>query len=241
MIIRKIRSALRLLSTGQAGELWTQVRESTWSDSLAYGLVRDLTVPFEVPAARIPLRVRPLLPADIPLLLDWGRPGTSAEGMREMFNRKLLIDAGIPTCYVAVTEDGVPCYMQWLFAPSENARIVEYFRGIFPALAPDEALLEDAFTCESHRGMGIMPCAMAQIAGEACRFGARRAMTFVDTENIPSLKGCRKAGFHPSLIRRVSCRLGSRRVTFAPLAPGTPYPFEVKGPEDGRAAGPARV
>jgi hypothetical protein len=40
-------------------------------------------------------------------------------------------------------------------------------------LSPDEALLEGAFTPESHRGQGIMPQAMASIAEKAKDLGAR--------------------------------------------------------------------
>jgi hypothetical protein len=67
---------------------------------------------------------------------------------------------------------------------------------------------------------------MARIAEKARDHGGRRVITFVDHENIPALKGCQRAGFSPYLIRLVLWRLFRRRVSFQPLPPGTPYPYE---------------
>jgi RimJ/RimL family protein N-acetyltransferase len=70
----------------------------------------------------------------------------------------------------------------------------------FPALGHDEALLEGAYTPPQHRGLGIMSAAMAMIAERADELGARHVLTFVGEDNIPSLKGCRRAGFHPHMM-----------------------------------------
>jgi hypothetical protein len=68
---------------------------------------------------------------------------------------------------------------------------------------------------------------MARIAEKAQNHGARRVITFVDHLNVPALKGCQRSGFSPYLIRVDSWRLFRRRVSFRPLPPGTPYPFEA--------------
>jgi hypothetical protein len=107
---------------------------------------------------------------------------------------------------------------------AENDRIQEYFRGTFPILAPDEALIEGAFTPESHRGLGIMPRAMALIAERATDFGARYVLTFVGEDNIPSLKGCKRAGFAPYMLRKTDWRLLRPRANFLPLPEDKPYP-----------------
>ncbi len=49
-------------------------------------------------------------------------------------------------------------------------------------LPPNEALLEGAYTPASHRGLGIMPAAMALIAEKAETIGARYVITFVAPE-----------------------------------------------------------
>jgi RimJ/RimL family protein N-acetyltransferase len=72
--------------------------------------------------------------------------------------------------------------------------------GGFPQLAPNEALLENAYTPANYRGLGIMSAAMALIAERAADFGARYVLTFVDEQNTPSLKGCERSGFHPHML-----------------------------------------
>src|SRR5438094_862646 len=49
----------------------------------------------------------------------------------------------------------------------------------------------------------------------------------MNADYVPALKGCQRSGFSPYLIRVDSWRLLRRRVTFEPLPPGTPYPFEA--------------
>ena len=102
---------------------------------------------------------------------------------------------------MALTPDNTPCYMQWLIGPSVNDKIQAYFKGGLPLLAPDEALFEYVFTPGAYCGQRIMPCAMAQVAEKAQAFGARWVIGFVDHQHIPALKGCKKAGLVPNLMR----------------------------------------
>jgi len=138
----------------------------------------------------------------------------------------IFLREDIPTCYVAVMQDDTPCYMQWLMGSEHNDVIQKRFNHAFPLLAPDEALLESAFTPEAYRGMGIMSYAMAHIAKKAENFKARWVITFVEKDNVPSLKGCKRAGFVPYLLRDVRWFLFKRRITWIPLPKGSPYPFE---------------
>jgi GNAT superfamily N-acetyltransferase len=167
------------------------------STSDAIGLRRDLGVPLAAPAAAIDITVRAIAERDLPLILDSNAPGLSGEEKWLRAARRRLLDAGFGTCFVAVTADGQPCYMQWLFGSRDNDHIQRYFGGTFPRLAADEALLESAFTPEAFRGKRIMPSAMARIAEKAADIGARSVITFVGVDNIASLKGCARAGFHP--------------------------------------------
>jgi len=128
---------------------------------------------------------------------------------------------------VATTLDDQPCYMQWLVGASENEKLQKYFFGLHARLAPDEALMEDAFTVEAFRGQAIMPFAMARIAEKGRDLGVRWAITFVNHKNPAAMKGCKRAGFSPYLLRRETWRLFRRRVVFTPLPEGTPYPFEL--------------
>ncbi len=167
-----------------------------------YGLRRDLDVPFAAPKAKIPISVRPLRTDDLPKLLRVG-PGTSAEDRMEITWRRAFAERHMSGGYVAIDDrDGSPCYVQWLFGAADNAFVSGL--GGFPTLAPDEALLENAYTPASHRGLGIMPAAMSLIAEQATTLGARYVTTFVEVGNIPSLKGCQRCGFAPDLVHNLT-------------------------------------
>ena len=71
-----------------------------------------------------------------------------------------------------------------------------------------------------------MPFVMEDLAQKARKEGARRLLTFVSSQNIPALKGCRRSEFVPNMLRNRRVRLFKRRITFTPLPKGTRYPFE---------------
>jgi GNAT superfamily N-acetyltransferase len=215
------------MRSGDVRVVADELRRRLWSDWTHYGLSRELDAPFVAPDAKIPLEIRALRESDLPKLLGMNADYVSARGPYVRMHRLNFAGASIGTCYVAATDGDEPCYMQWLMLASENDGIKRYFKGIFPVLDPDEALLEYAFTREDYQGKGIMPAAMARIAEKAQSHGARRVITFVDHHNVPALKGCQRAGFSPYLIRVDRWRLFRRRVNFRRLPPGTPYPFEA--------------
>jgi GNAT superfamily N-acetyltransferase len=204
--------------SGGSQALLREFKKRYKSEWLYYELARDLNQPFQNPSAKIPIAVRPLRNEDVPRLLGLDTKQLSDRGPYVRMHRLNFIEVGIGTCFVGVTESDEPCYMQWLMPARDNAQIQKYFRGIFPILKPDEALLEYAFTPERWQGQGIMPAAMAQITEKARDFGARRVITFVDSSNVPALKGCRKAGFVPCLTRIDRWRLFRRQIVFQELA-----------------------
>jgi len=144
--------------------------------------------------------------------------GTAAQQL-EVSWRSAYVDHHLERGWVAVDlRDDSPCYVQWLLDSSQNAFISGL--GTFPELRANEALLENAYTAVSHRGLGIMAAAMAAIAERASDLDARFVLTFVGEDNIASLKGCQRAGFVPYLLHhRVQRYCGlSDRSTFEILA-----------------------
>jgi hypothetical protein len=228
MMKHKIRTAARAISEGQASDLLEVVRERWHLDVESYGLRRDLSIPFPAPPARPKVEVRELRLDEIHRLLDLDLPNIKESDRKERLSRLQLVEAGIGTCYGAVTADGTPCFAQWLFAPNENEAVQRFFKGLFP-MGPGEALLEGAFTLERYRGLGMMSHATALIAERAADVGARSVVTFVPKSNTSSLKGCQRAGFVPFLWRTERWRYFRRNLSFKPLPEGTPYPFERSG------------
>jgi len=211
----RIINASRLLVDGRYSILINELKRQLDSESLSFGLQRDLKNNFEPPKAKINISIRHLKNEDIDSLLD-NRTHNPAED-RAISDQRGIVDAGIPGCFVAVTDDNKPCYMQWLISSEHNDMVAGHFKGLFPTLNKPEALLEGAYTPPSFRGMGIMPAAMAQIAKEANGINATLVNTFVDINNIASLKGCRRAGFAPYVLRKDKWFMFRRAITFHPI------------------------
>jgi RimJ/RimL family protein N-acetyltransferase len=190
--------------------------------SVSYGLRRDLSAPIEHPSAKIPISVRALREEDLDVLLPNDPALSAQERLEANWRRGFARNVG-GGGYVAIDErDGSPCYVQWLLKPAQN----DFIRRLntFPLLKDGEALLENAYTPPSHRGLGIMSAAMARIAEQATDFGARYVMTFVGLDNIASLKGCRRAGFAPDMLYYRDDRLFGliRRNRYEPLPENDP-------------------
>lgn len=213
-VVRKLSFARDFLEQRDFGEIGAILRTKAWCTEHALGLGRDLATPFPAPAALIPISVRPIQPDDVRALLNVAEPGIAPAERRDRTSRLHLLDAGFASCYVATAPDGQACYIQWLIAPDENDRLEAAFDGLFPRLAATEMLVEGAYTPAAFRGQRIMPAAMALVVEKAAERGAERALTFVGDDNIPSLKGCKRAGFVPCLRREAVHRLGHRRMVF---------------------------
>lgn len=197
--------------------MWRAARDRLYSSSTSLGLRRDLTVDFPIPAARLPIAVRPLTPHDDLSCLEVERPDLTDTQVYERLGQRRIMRSGLQTCYVAVGPDGKPCFLEWLIGAEENERVRAFFGNLYPRLAADEALMEGAFTPDQYRGQGIMASAVAQIALHAAQSGVRWVITFVQEGYVPALKGCTRAGFRPYTRRVETYRLFRRRVAFKPL------------------------
>ncbi|MFB3925432.1 MAG: GNAT family N-acetyltransferase [Syntrophales bacterium] len=217
-LAEEARIAVMILLRGYPGLFFKEIKRRLHSEDTYFGLRRDLSVPFDSPEAKVPIDIRPLRKNDLSIIFGSSGRGLTAHELKDHMRRNLLLRANIPTCYAAVIHDDTPCYIQWLIGPEHNEQIQKHFKGGFPPLGPDEALLEGAYTPPAYRGLGIMSRAMSMIAEKAVEFGARRAITFVCYDNISALKGCRSAGFVPFTIRTSRWRSFKRTLNFTPLS-----------------------
>src|SRR5258708_6464533 len=172
--LARVRDLLHLVLSGRMRRMWRALTSRFYSDSASLGLRRDLAIAFPEPPAKRPVQVRPLAPSDELSWLDVHEPGLSGDQVYARLGQLRLLHAAIATCHVALDPDGQPCYMQWLIPAKENDRVRAFFGNLYPHLAPDEALLEGAYTPEAYRGQGIMACAIAQIAARARPDGRER-------------------------------------------------------------------
>ncbi len=87
----------------------------------------------------------------------------------------------------------------------------------------DEIYLYDAFTFEEHRGRNLYPALLHCILKHSRDAGLRRALIFVMSDNVPSIRGVTKAGFAEF-----------QRVTYATLLGFGRYIYEPRlSPEAG--------
>jgi RimJ/RimL family protein N-acetyltransferase len=215
-----------LVRRGSPRDILVIVRRFWQSETHYLGLRRDLCVPFTAPSAKVPIKVRELKPSDVKILLDTSNPTFSTDECILRHWQRKIVEAEIKTCFVAVTADDTPCYMQWLIGIEDLPRAKAFYGDQFPQIGPDEAILEGAFTPAEFRGQGIMPAAMALISEEAARRGARSIITFVANDNVPALKGCQRAGYEPYLERTRCWSRFRRKFSAVELPKGTPYPYE---------------
>ncbi len=209
-----------IIMSGSPGILMKEIQRRLDSRTSFYGLERDLSKPMPMPAAKIPIIVRPLLPEDVPFILPGRGNSMSEPELKDQARRNLLMKAEFSRCFVAADPGNRPCYMQWLIGPEENKKVQDYFKGGFPLLGPDEVLLEGAYTPPQYRGLGIMPCAMFQISEKGKEIGAKRAITFVHMNNTAAKIGCNRAGFHKFLVREDVWRNFKRTLSFTNIEAG---------------------
>ena len=169
----------------------------------SFGLRRDSATSWQAPVGKIPIMVRELTSTDIPLMLPEQLATDDRREMAQINLRRKLLSQKIPRCFVAIDQrSSHPCFIQWAFDQSQNDFIADFFKGRFPRLNAGQVLLENAYTHPNFRGQGVMPVAMSLLADILVGNGAREIMTFVETTNVPSLKGCLRAGFRPFMTRK---------------------------------------
>lgn len=125
-------------------------------------------------------------------------------------------DAGVRSLYVAHL-DGEPVYCQWLVRREQQGAIDRHSPGSYEPLRADEVLLEGAYTFTPFRGRRAMAAGMAQLLHVARDTGASAAITYVAADNVPSLRGCARAGFALDHQRVTTIRLGRRRSGNRPI------------------------
>ena len=214
----RVREGLELIRSSH-GRRWLRrtARQRLHSRRVLIGIRRDLSVPFAVPPAKVPLVVRQLRPDD-DLSFIAAVPGLAPRAAQARAAQRWFLSSDLPTCWVAVDPDGTVCFMTWLLTARDNPRIRALWGGLFPELQPDEALFDGVYTAESHRGLGIMPDAGTRVVEQARDFGVRYVMGFIGEENVASRKAGEKAGWVPFAKREESWFLFRRRIRSLPLS-----------------------
>lgn len=193
-VFRKIYYAILLARIGGLRALFAELTHHIYSRATYLVLGKSLVTN----AVRVQCRVEYTLgrasEQDMDIILQQSK-GEDKESVHELIQRKWFYESGFHDCYVAKTKNsGEICYMAWLL--SSNTDSIHRNKSKLPSIKEDEILLENSYTFKKYRGNGIMPSAIARLADLARRDGFKRMITYVRQDNIASLKGCEKVGFH---------------------------------------------
>jgi RimJ/RimL family protein N-acetyltransferase len=126
-------------------------------------------------------------------------------------------EAGFPT--VARTPDGDFVGVTFLFGPQHRESLERVSPGLYPRAWPDQWWTENSYILPAYRGRRVIPSLLQRSAGRIPSLGGRMGRAIVSTANVPSLRGCRRAGFRPDGLMRVDrLRFGRRSYTFLPAS-----------------------
>jgi GNAT superfamily N-acetyltransferase len=201
------------LRKGHLGALLRRTRRLAWHDGTALGLAYDPRAPIAARVPRVEVEVRPIEEPDIPIFTSLPTAASPRVEALTRTSARNLIESGLQTCYVGVTDAG-PVYMQFLVTADQNERLEAVFAGLFPPLAEDEALLEFAFTLQEHRAVPVMPAVMLRLIEIAAERGLRRVVTYVHVDNPSFMRFFMRLGFVPFVVRVERWRLFRRSVQF---------------------------
>lgn len=229
--MRNLRKAVWLLWKGHYRPFLRRVRRGLWYDGVALGLAYHPEVPVTARIPRTPVEVRPIRSDEEAIFTSLPPSGTPRVEALTRANARHLLESGLTTCYVGVTEEG-PVYMQFLVTADQNERLADVYGGLFPPLADDEGLLEFAYSLQEHRARPVMPTVLLRLIEIARDQGLRRVVMYVHADSPSLIKFYLRVGFVPYAVRVERCRLLHRRLEFRPLAPGAVEDLPERGNVD---------
>jgi GNAT superfamily N-acetyltransferase len=159
-------------------------------------LAKEVGPPEPPVSAQVAFSLRPASSVDFQALL--GRLGEEkGRDIYEILRRASFFGRGFDGCFVAITASGEGCHLGWLLTFRHNGLIRTEYPAGTDLLGEDEALVENILTLPRYRGQGIMLSVLQQMEDLARAQGLRRMIAYVETSNIPSLKGFERAGYKP--------------------------------------------
>jgi hypothetical protein len=211
--IRSWAVATRELGPRRIAEI---LRERAWSDTRAFGLACEAVDAPPARRAKVPVVMQPMDGAVgmQHFTAELGR--LTGEAYGDVQVRFQMCANGVRTLYMSLDPDGNAIYAQWLIAPGDEAPLQATVPNQFPNLAPDERLVEGAYTFMAYRRNGAMGDGMHQLLMAARDAGARRVITYVSEADLASLRGCANAGFTLDHVRVTRQRFNVRRARWHP-------------------------
>lgn len=202
-LLGKINFVFNQIKKGRFKTVFKGISRKIYSENISFVLKLDLTQELKKPLSFVKISVRLYEDSDEKYFLE------------DQENISLIKQ--LPKCYVAITEDGSPCYRQWIIDENQNKKIKEFWGNTYPQLNKGEVLMESAFTVPKYRGMGVMPLALYLIAEKSKKLGVKNLITITPEKNINSLRATHYMGFKPYLLQKSRCILFNKKTTYQEL------------------------
>ena len=208
--------------------LFKEIRRRLYSNTIYYIIRRDLTVHVDMFVPKIKLKLRELRKDDVPKLINIYEERLTTQEILERIRILRMINSGIQTPYVVVTDDDHPCHLAWLIDSRENEKLKSFFCGAIHPLADNQVLYEFVFTLEKYRGLNIQVWRSLKFVEKSVAMGARWAIGYIRSTNEISLKNAQKNAFEPYMIRTDKWRFFRLKMNFKSLSPNNPDSNDVK-------------
>lgn len=203
IILRKTRFFIKMLSNAQFKDIWGIIKHRTYSNTYSYLVRRDLTIGLDgpIPKAKINIKLREYRASD-----------------HKYFNHlpldDMLLKANIPTCYVAVTDEDIPCFREWFIEPSQNHKIKKFFVDNLPQLEADECLFERVYNVKHFRGLDIYQEVNYLLAKKAIALGYKWVVGCIPLNNTLSLRAAQRLGVNPHKLQVTKWRFFIRKTVY---------------------------
>jgi len=215
--IDKINTIKTFIRHGHTSFLFQEIKRRIYSDDISLGLRRNLNKDINWTRECSTSNIREPQSSDILSFLNVNKHRINAKEIKERLIRLAMYHSTIKTCYIVEISNSIPCHIIWVIDHKENEKMEAFFNGGFPPLKENELLVEGVYTPPTFRGKGIMVDVLSDFIKRSARDGKRHLLCFVKYRNMPSLKGFKRVGFEPYLIKKDRWRFFRRYVSFIQL------------------------
>ena len=187
-----------LLKIGGWTPFLKQLAHQTYSRTVHVGVNIDLQNT-EIPQveAKVKYTLRLASKEDIDEVLRKAKT-ESKDMAQNLVYRRWLYEEGYHNCYIARTADtNEICFLQFIIYPEDEKLLQGRFRIWLPELKEDEAIIEGTYTFEKFRGNRLHPAITAEQLRICKSKGIKRVISYVEKNNLASLKGFERAGYTP--------------------------------------------
>ena len=204
---QKIQSALPVLRRLSAEALFGVMKKNIYSCRHYYLLQLNLAHYKPYSLSRKPAGELCRMTADDFKTISQQLGRTEGKDRKELAYRIYYYKLGFDRAYCVKANQKI-AYLQWIIYPDENEILQKHFPNRYPEIRPNQVLLENAFTFPDKRGLGYYYYISTRILEKIKNEGYKYALSYVQVDNLDSLKSTLQMGFQITQIYRERRLLG---------------------------------